>query len=277
MKKTAYGGGSVTLGKAWEVVFPFLLYYLAYNAAYLVLAFLYQALAKGLGGTYEQALTAYETTVSGVAGGLCSLVGMLPLLPMMKKELRMRGTERSQGVERVIGGKRIVELTRLVIFAVSVSLGLNALLTLIGFVESSAAYRQVADRQYGVAFGVGLVLYGLISPLSEEALFRGVIFNRLRRYYGPAAGIAVSALFFGLFHGNLVQGVYGTVMGVVIACVYERQDSFKAPFLFHAAANLAVYTAAHLQGAQTVLFTPAGCAVLLAAAAVCAWAEWRKD
>lgn len=270
----------VSFQKAWDILFPFLLYYLAYNAAYLILAILYQASVKSIGGAYGEFMTANEAAVSGIAGGLCSLAGILPLLPMLKKELFWRrercGSRAVGGTED--GGKRKVfaRLTIAVIFAVCVSLGINALFTLTGFAESSETYRQVADRQYGVAFGIGLILYGLISPLAEEAVFRGVIYNRMRRHFGPLVGIVASALFFGLFHGNLVQGVYGTVMGILIACVYERQGSFVSPFLFHAAANLSVYAAAHFPGVQAVLFTPAGCAVLLAAAAGCAWAGWRR-
>lgn len=271
------GDGSSIFQKVWEVLFPFLLYYLAFNAAYLILAFLYQTTVNRIGGAYGQFMKANEVTISGLTGGVCSLIGILPLLPMLKKELQVRAEKKTGKTGTVSVGTRIFILTRIVVFAVSISLGLNVLLTLTGFAETSAAYSQVADRQYGVSFGIGLILYGMVSPLAEEALFRGVIYNRLRRFLGAFAGIAVSALFFGLFHGNLVQGVYGTVMGILLACVYERQGSFFAPILFHAAANLAVYTAAYLPEVQAVLFTPAGCAVLLAAAAGCAWAELKKD
>ena len=277
-KRVRNGGDGLSIfQKVWEVLFPFLLYYMAFNAAYLILAFLYQTTVNRIGGAYGQFMKANEVTISGLTGGVCSLIGILPLLPMLKKELQVRAEKKTGKTGTVSVGTRIFILTRIVVFAVSISLGLNALLTLTGFAETSAAYRQVADRQYGVSFGIGLILYGMVSPLAEEALFRGVIYNRLRRFLGAFAGIAVSALFFGLFHGNLVQGVYGTVMGILLACVYERQGSFFAPILFHAAANLAVYTAAYLPGVQAVLFTPAGCAVLLAAAAGCAWAELKKD
>lgn len=255
--------------KAWEILFPFLLYYLSYNAAYLILAFVYQAAVKSFGAADGQALTRYEATISGVAGGLCSLAGIFFLFPMLKKELLIRVQENgllSNGDNRA--WRPVTRLTMTVILAFSVSLGLNAFLTLTGFVESSQTYQQVADHQYGVVFGIGLLLYGLVSPLAEEILFRGVIYNRMRRYFGPIVGIVASGLFFGVFHGNLVQGVYGTVMGILIAYMYERSGKFITPFLFHAAANLAVYITAHVPQAQAVLFTPAGCAALFGVAVV---------
>lgn len=259
--KTCGTDGQSSFRKAWEVLFPYLLYYLTYNAAYLILAFAYQATVERFGEGYGQFMTAHAATVTGVMGGLCTLVGILPILPMLKEELRERGETR-----RLVSLKAAA-LT--VILAFSVSLGLNALLTLTGFANSSQTYQKVADRQYGVAFAVGLVLYGLISPLAEEVVFRGVIYNRLRRLYHPVMGIAVSGLLFGAFHGNLVQGVYGACLGMLMAYLYEKSGKFGVPFLFHAVANLAVYTTARLEGVQGILFTPVGCAVLLLVAAGC--------
>lgn len=259
--KTCGTDGQSSFRKAWEVLFPYLLYYLTYNAAYLILAFAYQATAERFGEGYGQFMTAHAATVTGVMGGLCTLVGILPIMPMLKEELRERGETR-----RLVSLKAAA-LT--VILAFSVSLGLNALLTLTGFADSSQTYQKVADRQYGVAFAMGLVLYGLISPLAEEVVFRGVIYNRLRRLYNPAIGIAVSGLLFGAFHGNLVQGVYGACLGMLMAYLYEKSGKFGVPFLFHAVANLAVYTTARLEGVQGILFTPVGCAVLLLVAAGC--------
>jgi membrane protease YdiL (CAAX protease family) len=88
---------------------------------------------------------------------------------------------------------------------------------------------------------VGLVLYGLISPLAEEAVFRGVIYNRMKRCFQKRTALLFSALLFGLYHGNMVQALYGTLMGIIIAVVYDRYESFAAPVLFHAVANISVY------------------------------------
>lgn len=268
-----------SLQKAWEVLFPYLLYYLAYNAAYLILAFAYQATVNRFGGAYGQFMTAHVPTVTGVMGGLCMLAGILPLAPMLKGELQERGetfgfvrTKVADDTEAITAaGRRYMQgrMTGLtVILAFSASLGLNALLTLTGFADSSQSYQKVADRQYGVAFAVGLVLYGVVSPLAEEVVFRGVIYNRLRRLYNPAVGIVVSGMLFGAFHGNLVQGVYGGCLGMLMAYLYEKDGRFQIPLIFHAVANLAVYTTARFAGVQEILFTPAGCAVLLAVSAV---------
>lgn len=273
--------GKSSFRKAWEVLFPYLLYYLAYNAAYLILVFVYQASVKGSGGAYGEFMTAHTATVAGVTGGLCMLIGILPLVPMLKEELRVRGeaTVTTADLTAMINFKkrRMGSMTAFTaLLALSASLGLNALLTLTGFADSSQTYQEVADRQYGVAFALGLVLYGVISPLAEEVVFRGVIYNRLRRFYHPAIAIVVSGLFFGAFHGNLVQGVYGACLGMLMAYLYERSGNFCIPILFHAVANLAVYTTARMEGVQEILFTPGGAVVLLAVSAGCILTERRR-
>lgn len=52
----------------------------------------------------------------------------------------------------------------------------------------------------------------------------------------------ISALIFGGLHGNWVQAVYGTLMGILLAWVYEKYAGFLAPVLVHMVANLGVYS-----------------------------------
>lgn len=63
----------------------------------------------------------------------------------------------------------------------------------------------------------------LLAPLSEEVIFRGMILRALRPY-GKRFAILGSALLFGLFHGNLLQGPYAFLMGLILgylACEYS--------------------------------------------------------
>lgn len=300
IEKQSAANSRSSFRKTWEVLFPYLLYYLTYNAAYLILVFVFQNVLRRDIGTYGQFLTDHAADAAGVLGGLCMLIGILPLVPMLREELRRRQetantpgkiakasgaagrTERGSGAAKrltiIVNQKRrsMGSMTVLtVMLAFSVSLGLNALLTLTGFADSSQTYQEVAERQYDVAFALGLILYGAISPLAEEVVFRGVIYNRLRRLFHPVIGIIVSGVLFGAFHGNLVQAVYGACLGMLMAYLYERSGNFSIPILFHAAANLAVYLTAWMEGVQKFLFTPGGCVVLLAVSSVCVWAERR--
>lgn len=70
----------------------------------------------------------------------------------------------------------------------------------------------------------GMFLYSaLLAPLSEEILFRGYVLRSLRPY-GSRFAIVGSAVLFALFHGNLLQGPYALLAGLILgylACEYS--------------------------------------------------------
>ena len=79
----------------------------------------------------------------------------------------------------------------------------------------------------------------ILSPLFEELLFRGVIYERLKTRMPIRAAVILSAVFFGLYHGNLSQGIFGFLMGIVLAWAMERYRTVTAPLLIHMGVNAA--------------------------------------
>lgn len=122
--------------------------------------------------------------------------------------------------------------------AAGLSLGGAMLLGLTGITGSSDAYQAVAEVQSGASFGVALVCYGLVSPLAEELLFRGVIYGYLRRFYDVMTAIVASSILFGVYHGNMVQALYAAAMGYLIAYAYEYFADFRVPVCMHVGMNL---------------------------------------
>ena len=248
--------------KVWEVLGPFIIYYVTYNVAFLLIAYLCNAAMEYFGSGLREYLTEHAETMTELVNGLSMLIGVLPLMPMLRKELAAHG-------EKSRASKKVLNVILTVILAASSSIGLNILLTLTGFVQSSATYQDVAKQQYSVWFGVGALLFGLISPITEEIVFRGLVFNRMRRYCKAAMAIVMSGLLFGVYHGNMVQGLYGTCMGILLAYTYERMHSFVIPCLFHAVANITVYTLAQNAELHAQLFTVPGCIILLVIFVIC--------
>lgn len=255
-----------------EVLTPFLIYYVVCNVTFLVLIFLYDAAAEFLTAGFREYMAERAEEMTQLVNSAAMVIAVLPLMPMLKRELAV-GAEYTGAIainqEKTGNIGRILSVPLIAVLAASSSIGLNILLTLTGFVQTSAAYQEVAGHQYGIAFGLGMVLFGLIAPIAEEIVFRGLVFNRMRHYCPAAAAIVVSGTLFGVYHGNLVQGVYGTCMGILLAYTYERMHSFFVPCLFHATANLMVYTLAQNAALHAVLFTVPGCIVLLTISVIC--------
>lgn len=77
------------------------------------------------------------------------------------------------------------------------------------------------------------------SPVLEEYFFRGVLYGRCKELVPAPAAAFLTAAFFGVFHWDLVQGIYSFIMGLVLAYFMEKTNTVKAPVVFHFAANLA--------------------------------------
>lgn len=84
------------------------------------------------------------------------------------------------------------------------------------------------------------VIGAVITPISEELLFRGLLQPALQRWAGPWAAISLGAAFFSLAHMDLFAAPSMLVLGLALGYVYYRTRSLVAPFLLHAAHNTLV-------------------------------------
>ena len=76
----------------------------------------------------------------------------------------------------------------------------------------------------------------IIGPIVEEIMFRGLLLPRLS-VFGERFAIAVSALLFALFHGNLAQFFYAFALGLVFGFVYSKTGRLRYPILLHMLIN----------------------------------------
>jgi len=83
----------------------------------------------------------------------------------------------------------------------------------------------------------GIVMVVLIAPIIEEFLFRKVLLDRVR-IYGDRVAILLSGILFGLFHGNLFQVVYATMLGMVLAYVYLKTKRISYCIGLHMLINI---------------------------------------
>lgn len=84
---------------------------------------------------------------------------------------------------------------------------------------------------------LNLILISLIGPIFEEIIFRKILIDRTIKY-GPLASILVSAIIFGLIHGNLNQFCYTVLVGVFFAYVYIKTGQIKYSIGLHIILNM---------------------------------------
>lgn len=83
-----------------------------------------------------------------------------------------------------------------------------------------------------------LIIIVILGPILEEMLFRGIIFGYLKKNFNIIAAVIVQALVFGVVHGNIVQGVYAFISGILLAIVYLHYESIFACIIVHMTINL---------------------------------------
>ena len=76
----------------------------------------------------------------------------------------------------------------------------------------------------------------VLTPLVEEVVFRGIIFQSMRRF-GDSFALVLSAILFALFHGNLA-GAQRLLMGLVIGYLVLYSGSLWVGIIIHAVNNL---------------------------------------
>lgn len=124
------------------------------------------------------------------------------------------------------------------ILSICVSVGLNILLLLINLPHYSERYQEGTVILYAPPFWQQIITSGLLIPIVEEVLFRGIGFRLLRRWIAFPWAMLISAVVFGIYHGNLVQFVYAGICGLLLAYLCEKYDSIIAPILSHMTMNI---------------------------------------
>lgn len=125
-----------------------------------------------------------------------------------------------------------------VILGITVCIGGNVLIIMSNLAFVSTGYQNASAAFYAPSFPVQMICLGIIIPISEELIFRGLLFKRCRELMGFLPSAAGISILFGFTHGNLVQLLYAVGLGMLLAYVCEKYGSLKAAVLLHITANM---------------------------------------
>lgn len=270
--------------EVWHLIKPLALYYVGYYVVYFLLGTFLNG--RGLGLLLQEN--------RAVVGGICMLGGCAALFSMAGEERELQQKERKRNAhvdkedtweqetdaEGIVGqningvGRKeqqeqegqqekrkitnvILSYFLLAVYAVSALVFFNMLTSMLGLSGKSNTFQQVAESQYAVSLGMGLFLYAGISAVSEELLFRYLLYNRLRRYSDKVLfGAIASSFLFAVYHGNIVQGSYAFVSGLLITLSYIYFESFYAPVLFHGIGNAVIFICNKVESIYGIFFNP---------------------
>lgn len=168
------------------------------------------------------------------ATGIGELIALPLLMLLYDREQRRR--QHFTYAPRLLKGKAPLLVMAL---GASVCIALNGLISLSRLDLLLPSYSQeVAAKLYAPPLYQQFLFLVLIVPAAEELVFRGTIFALVRERFSWIAAALVSSLLFGLFHGNLLQGIYALCIGFLCAWLYEKIHGLYASVILHMAANL---------------------------------------
>lgn len=88
---------------------------------------------------------------------------------------------------------------------------------------------------------LGMAVFALIAagttPLVEELIFRGLLFQWLRGRLGPLLGAAASSILFGCLHWPSGQALWAGLVGFALAMLFDRVGSLWASVAAHSGNN----------------------------------------
>lgn len=93
------------------------------------------------------------------------------------------------------------------------------------------------DPGKSIEYIILFLLLVIFTPLVEESLFRGFMFNGLRRRWGWVVAAIMSAFIFGAIHGQLNVGIDTFIMSLYSAWLFHKSNSIWPSIGLHALKN----------------------------------------
>jgi len=109
---------------------------------------------------------------------------------------------------------------------VTISMCLNLILPL--FPEILERYNALIDSLIGGNVIVSVISTAVLAPIAEELIFRELMTRQLRQMFPFWLANIIQALAFGVYHMNIVQGVYAFMLGLLLGYVAYRMRSVWA-------------------------------------------------
>lgn len=182
---------------------------------------------------YEKMLNKYIDYTTWVEG-LSALV-TIPVMALM-----YHGDRKKEKTAGIVQDKKapLWQYPAVIIMALAMSLGLNNLIIIGNLSAIDANYKATMNAMYSAPLAIQIVCLAVLVPICEEYVFRGLFFRRMERESSFVYAMVYSSVVFGILHVNLVQMLYGFALGMMLAYVYEKYGSLKAPVAAHMSMNL---------------------------------------
>lgn len=101
-----------------------------------------------------------------------------------------------------------------------------------------AEYQKLMGQFSRGDMTVSLLYVMLVGPVSEEMIFRGAMMDRFYLAFPFWLANILQAALFGVYHMNLIQGIYAFGLGLALGLIRKSSNTVLAAMIAHIAFNL---------------------------------------
>lgn len=225
------------LYKIWRVVYPLFLLLGIQSAASFVMI-IYYVVTVMLPNMSQGTVTTDMSVqmMNWIIGQslIITLISDLAILPVYAFLYirQIKGQRRA-----AISSFKIADYVLVAALAVAADFAITYVLVSFDLVKYFPDYQTLMSGIMNSSLILQVVAIGIVAPIVEEFLMRGVILNRLLGYMRVIPALLIQAAMFGILHMNLLQGVYAGVLGLLMGYIYIKYGSLLMTILFHITLN----------------------------------------
>ena len=215
------------LQKIWRVLYPIGIHYgisfVVVQVAAILLFSWYNMQQSGLNAEDVTGLIQQQAVL---LTGIANALALIPLAILYQRDWRMRKNHLLGKKEnnQVLKKKGIYAAT--IFFAITASHVLNDLIYYSGLDKIFPGYTQLEETAFQKQnIFVMFIVIGVVSPIVEEVVFPGTGGQKDPGLSGTAWAVALSAVIFGAYHGNVMQFVYAGLLGLAFGLIMCRTNS----------------------------------------------------
>jgi len=122
----------------------------------------------------------------------------------------------------------------LILTGITLNIGYNLTMSNINSIFNfTSSYNDVSTNIFTYIFCTGI-----LGPILEELLFRGIIYNKLKNFNTKMNSIVLTSIIFALFHHTIVQILYAFCLSFILIYFYEKFKNIIAPIIVHISSNI---------------------------------------
>ena len=243
--------------KSLEIIAPMALYWMIHYLVLFAAVYLYMTCTAGK-NILSESVGADQLAESAAVmldehALLFMGIAAVIVLPILSRMFRKEWLKRRYIIKTEERGYEKYLFT--IMISIGFTLAFNLFFNAVSFFNYAVDYKDIASQLYSEPLIVQIIVIGILMPIVEELIFRGIIFEKLRNISHEKFSILLTSLIFGLYHGNFFQGCYAFIFSIFMLYVYKKVGTFAAPVLFHIVSNLSCLVLEQLTAFSTMEYS----------------------